>query len=120
MSRTAIVGRSAPGGFSEVASIASDASASGSAGYGTFMILTETSQGWLPAGYGHYTLTGEVELMTLPNWPVGGSDQTLITDTLATAEQEHVRFVNLQFTDVVGLVKSVTIPLEQFPDAITH
>lgn len=37
---------------------------------------------------------------------------------LATAERERVRFINLQFTDVVGLVKSVTIPIEQFADAI--
>ena len=58
--------------------------------------------------------------MATNNWPVIGSDQELIADTLAKAEQEQVRFVNLQFTDVVGLVKSVTIPLEQFPDAITH
>jgi glutamine synthetase len=44
----------------------------------------------------------------------------LAGEVMARAEAEHVRFVNLQFTDVVGLVKSVTIPLEQFPDAIEH
>src|SRR5437588_204499 len=47
-------------------------------------------------------------------------DPALVERVLTTAEQEKVRFVNLQFTDVVGLVKSVTIPLEQFPDAIRH
>ena len=30
-------------------------------------------------------------------------------------EQEKVRFINLEFTDVVGMAKSVTIPVEQFP-----
>src|SRR5919204_3820161 len=40
--------------------------------------------------------------------------------TLARAEQEGVRFVNLQFTDVVGMVKSVTIPVHQFEDCIDH
>jgi glutamine synthetase len=49
-----------------------------------------------------------------------GSNPELVREVLATAEREQVRFVNLQFTDVVGLVKSVTIPLEQFPDAIAH
>jgi glutamine synthetase len=49
-----------------------------------------------------------------------GGDPGLAEQVMAKAEQENVRFVNLQFTDVVGLVKSVTIPLEQFPDAIRH
>jgi len=33
---------------------------------------------------------------------------------------EDVRFINLQFTDVVGMVKNVTIPVEQFDDAVDH
>jgi glutamine synthetase len=49
-----------------------------------------------------------------------GSTPELVREVMATAECEQVRFVNLQFTDVVGLVKSVTIPLEQFPDAMAH
>lgn len=32
--------------------------------------------------------------------------------------REHVRFVNLEFTDIVGMVKCVTIPVEQFPDCL--
>src|SRR3712207_1300413 len=32
------------------------------------------------------------------------------------ADREQVRFVNLQFTDIVGMVKSVTIPLHQLED----
>ncbi|HZT97081.1 MAG TPA: glutamine synthetase family protein [Chloroflexota bacterium] len=35
-------------------------------------------------------------------------------------EQEQVRFINLQFTDIVGMVKSVTIPTHQFRDSIEH
>ena len=37
---------------------------------------------------------------------------------LARAEQEQVRFINLQFTDIMGLVKTVSIPFHKFSDAI--
>jgi glutamine synthetase len=36
------------------------------------------------------------------------------------AERQRVRFVNLEFTDVVGIVKSVTIPVEQFADCLAQ
>ncbi|MBX6772310.1 MAG: type I glutamate--ammonia ligase [Chloroflexi bacterium] len=49
-----------------------------------------------------------------------GVSANLRDEVLSRAEREHVRFVNLQFTDIVGHVKSVTIPIEQFPDAIEH
>src|SRR5579863_6068877 len=39
---------------------------------------------------------------------------------LAMLEAEKVRFVNLEFTDVVGMAKCVTIPVEQFPDCLEH
>ena len=39
---------------------------------------------------------------------------------LAVIQQQQVRFVNLEFTDVVGIAKCVTIPVEQFPDCLTH
>lgn len=39
---------------------------------------------------------------------------------LATIQAEQVQFVNLEFTDVVGMAKCVTIPVEQFPDCLTH
>src|SRR5438552_18837819 len=39
---------------------------------------------------------------------------------LSIINDRNVRFVNLEFTDVVGLAKCVTIPVEQFPDCITH
>ena len=32
-------------------------------------------------------------------------------DVLSRAEKEGIRFVDLQFTDVVGVVKSITIPV---------
>jgi len=41
-------------------------------------------------------------------------------DVLATIEAEGVRFINLEFTDVVGMAKCVTIPAEQFPDCMVH
>src|SRR5919199_4011051 len=45
---------------------------------------------------------------------------TLKQQTLQRAEQAGVKFVNLQFTDVVGMVKSVTIPVHQLADCIDH
>ncbi len=42
----------------------------------------------------------------------------LIDEVLAKCEQEKVAFVNLQFTDIIGILKSVTIPISQFEDAI--
>src|SRR6202521_4413718 len=39
---------------------------------------------------------------------------------LAMLEAEKVRFVNLEFSDVVGMAKCVTIPVEQFPDCLEH
>jgi len=46
--------------------------------------------------------------------------QTERDHVLAALEAERVRFVNLEFTDVVGMAKCVTIPVEQFPDCLTH
>ena len=39
---------------------------------------------------------------------------------LKQAEAQGIRFVNLQFTDVMGLVKTVSIPLHKLSDAIDH
>jgi glutamine synthetase len=41
-------------------------------------------------------------------------------EVLRRASDEGVQFVNLQFTDVMGLVKTVTVPMEIFPDVIEH
>ncbi len=37
---------------------------------------------------------------------------------LRLIEAEGVRFINMEFTDVVGLAKCVTIPVEQFPASL--
>jgi glutamine synthetase len=39
---------------------------------------------------------------------------------LRRAEEQRVAFVNLQFTDVLGMVKTVTIPVAALPDALGH
>ncbi|MBX0328933.1 type I glutamate--ammonia ligase [Oscillochloris sp. ZM17-4] len=39
---------------------------------------------------------------------------------IARAEEQGVAFVNLQFTDILGMVKTVTIPVEELPDALDH
>src|SRR5579884_3874761 len=41
-------------------------------------------------------------------------------DLAARAEAAHARHVDLQFTDVVGGVKTVTIPAGQLQDAVEH
>src|SRR3989454_10204264 len=51
------------------------------------------------------------------------SEQRKQTDrdhVLAALEAKHIRFINLEFTDVVGMAKCVTIPVEQFPDCLAH
>jgi len=49
-----------------------------------------------------------------------GSAQDLLTQILATIDRERVRFVNLEFTDVIGMTKCVIIPIEQFTDCISY
>src|SRR5438552_17787958 len=41
-------------------------------------------------------------------------------DVLKLAEENSVQFVNLQFTDVVGTLKAVTIPVWKLEDAIEN
>ncbi|MBX5446424.1 MAG: glutamine synthetase [Sphaerobacter sp.] len=41
-------------------------------------------------------------------------------EVLSRAEAAGVEFVNLQFTDVMGIVKSVSIPIDIFPDVIQN
>lgn len=41
-------------------------------------------------------------------------------DILRLVEEQRVEFINLQFTDIVGMVKNVTIPVEQLPDCLDH
>ncbi len=51
--------------------------------------------------------------------PTRHPDRELVERVKERVEQARVRFINLQFTDVVGMVKSVTIPAEKLDDAIT-
>ena len=39
-------------------------------------------------------------------------------DVLRLAERDKVRFILLQFTDILGVIKSVAIPVEQLPKAL--
>jgi glutamine synthetase len=43
-----------------------------------------------------------------------------LDQVMTMIEKERVRFVNLEFTDVVGMAKCVTIPAEQFADCASH
>ena len=54
----------------------------------------------------------------MPTIPTAASE--LRERVFKLAEAERIRFVNLQFTDVMGLVKTVTIPLHKFGDAVDH
>lgn len=41
-------------------------------------------------------------------------------DILSEVEHAQIKFVDLQFTDILGAVKSVTIPVNQLPDTLDH
>ena len=41
-------------------------------------------------------------------------------DILKLVEEQHVEFISLQFTDIVGMVKNVTIPVAQLGDCLDH
>ena len=41
-------------------------------------------------------------------------------DILKLVADQRIEFINLQFTDIVGLVKNVTIPVRQLPDCLDH
>ena len=43
-----------------------------------------------------------------------------VTEILTRVEREHIRFIDLQFTDVVGVVKNITIPAHELPDALEN
>ncbi|MFN8521974.1 MAG: type I glutamate--ammonia ligase [Chloroflexota bacterium] len=48
------------------------------------------------------------------------SNNDLRESVLRQAEERNIRFVNLQFTDILGIVKAVTIPLHKLNDALEH
>jgi glutamine synthetase len=41
-------------------------------------------------------------------------------EKIETAKENNIRFVQLQFTDIIGSVKSVTIPLHQLAGSVEH
>ncbi len=55
-----------------------------------------------------------------PPTPTGVKDPAAISRLLEHAESLGIRFLNLEFTDVVGLAKCVTIPVEQLADCLTN
>lgn len=52
--------------------------------------------------------------------PTGVNRPEEVSSALERVETLGVRFVNLEFTDVVGLAKCVTIPADQFADCLAH
>lgn len=52
--------------------------------------------------------------------PIRQPSHEVVETVLRRVRDEGIRFVNLQFTDVVGMVKSVTIPADKLEDAIDH
>ena len=44
----------------------------------------------------------------------------LTTNILAQTEQKNIKFIDLQFTDVVGVVKNVTIPVHELAAALEN
>ena len=41
-------------------------------------------------------------------------------DILAFAKKEDVRFIRMQFTDMLGMVKSVDLPVSRLDDALDN
>jgi glutamine synthetase len=52
--------------------------------------------------------------------PIRQPSSEVVETVLKRVADEDVRFVNLHFTDVVGVVKSVTIPTEKLEDSVGH
>src|SRR5262249_5288611 len=52
--------------------------------------------------------------------PTGVNQPEEAMRLLERVETRGLRFINLEFTDVVGLSKCVTIPADQFPDCLAH
>jgi glutamine synthetase len=44
----------------------------------------------------------------------------IISELLLRVDQAQIKFIDLQFTDVVGLVKNVTIPVHELPKALEN
>lgn len=48
------------------------------------------------------------------------SDSISASDLLDRVEREHIHFIDLQFTDVVGVVKNITIPAHELAEALEN
>ena len=48
------------------------------------------------------------------------NSEELIKRTLERAEKDQVRNISLQFTDVVGVLKNVTIPVERLEESVRY
>jgi glutamine synthetase len=46
-----------------------------------------------------------------------GNSKEQVLDLIA---EQNVQFLNLQFTDIVGIIKNITIPVSQINDALDH
>src|SRR5581483_8119965 len=62
----------------------------------------------------------KLPLKDAPVTDASTTEHSLREDVLARLAEGRIRFVNLQFTDIMGLVKTVTVPAHKFPDAIEH
>lgn len=47
-------------------------------------------------------------------------NEELRADVLNMVDQQQIEFINLQFTDILGMVKNVTIPADRLEDALDH
>src|SRR5436853_4559888 len=47
-------------------------------------------------------------------------NRELKQEVMTRAERDSIKFVSLQFTDILGMVKNITIPLHKFEDAIDY
>src|SRR4051795_3691012 len=57
----------------------------------------------------------------MPSMPANNDESTNLRSLiLEKAAAEGIRFVNLQFTDIMGLVKTVSIPAHNLEEAIDH
>ena len=52
--------------------------------------------------------------------PTGVKEPGEIPRILAQVHERDISFINLEFSDVVGIAKSVTIPANQFEDVLVH
>lgn len=64
----------------------------------------------------------EQNQVTEPDATTYTNDNPMFTteQVLQKAQQDNIKFVNLVFTDIQGMIKSVTVPVEQLRDSLEH